>query len=124
MKSFDSLLSVLGKYAQAQYPFEACGIITCDFNFVPSKNLSNRPRNSFMIDPLLLVQHDSNIWGIFHSHPNENHIQPSEEDLSLLVYSDLKFIISVKDKFYISWYDTKNNIKRYELFNESHCTNN
>ena len=123
MKNFNDLINILGKYAQAQYPFEACGLITKDLNFIPSTNLSNRPRISFMIDPLLLLEHEDNLWAIFHSHPEEQHEEPSEEDLKLLVYKDLKFILSVKDKFYIYWYDSNTKMKRYEIFNENHCSN-
>lgn len=124
MINYNQLITDLGKYAQAQYPFEACGIITKDFNFIPSKNLSNKPRSSFMIDPLLFVEHDDNIWGIFHSHTNEKHSAPSEEDLKHLVYDGLKFILGVQDKMFIYWYDKKKNIKRYEFLDESHFKSN
>ena len=78
---YDKLVNSLGKYSQAQYPFEACGIITKDFEFFPSENLSMKPKHSFVIDPVLLVKHDDNIWGIFHSHPDIRYEEPSEEDL-------------------------------------------
>jgi proteasome lid subunit RPN8/RPN11 len=124
MINYKQLTTELGKYAQAQYPFEACGIITKDFRFIPSKNLSNKPRSSFMLDPLLFVEHDDNIWGIFHSHPNEKHSAPSEEDLKHLVYDELKFVLGVQDTLFIYWYDKEKNIKRYELLNEDHFKNN
>jgi proteasome lid subunit RPN8/RPN11 len=76
-----------------------------------------------MIDPLLLITHDTNIWGVFHSHPDERFTTPSEQDLKLLVYDSLKFILYVDNKFYIYWYDRDKNIKRYEIFNASHIEN-
>lgn len=123
MKNFKLLVEQMGKHMQANYPFEACGIITKDFEFIPSDNLSNKPRISFMVDPILLMKYDGNIWGIFHSHPNEQHKSPSAEDLQLLVYDDIKFIIGVDSKFYIYWFDEEKQIKRYEILNENHCTN-
>ena len=83
--TYNELVAVLGKYAQSQYPFEACGIITKDFNFIPSDNLSNKPKSSFIIDPVLLVENDDNIWGIFHSHPDEKYSEPSESDLKMII---------------------------------------
>ncbi len=122
--TYNELVAVLGKYAQSQYPFEACGIITKDFNFIPSDNLSNKPKSSFIIDPVLLVENDDNIWGIFHSHPDEKYSEPSESDLKMIIYEDLKFILGVNDKIYIYWYDNEKKIKRYERFDEHHCANN
>lgn len=124
MINFNTLVETMGKYSQAQYPFEACGIITKSFEFVPSKNLSNKPRFSFMLDPLLFIEYDDNIWGIFHSHPDSNHVEPSEEDLKHLVYKDLKFILGVQNKMFIYWYDWDKKIKRFEELNENHFKNN
>jgi len=119
---FNSLLVSMGKYAQSEYPLESCGIITLDFKFIPSKNISNNPRHSFIIDPIIINENDDNIWGIFHSHTDEKFKTPSELDLSLTIYSDIKFILFNNKDFYIYWFDTEKNIKRYEKFNESHCT--
>jgi Predicted metal-dependent protease of the PAD1/JAB1 superfamily len=121
--NFDSLTIEMGKYAQSQYPYEACGIITKTFSFIPSKNLSKRPRQSFMLDPLLMLDYDKNIWGIFHSHVDDRFVEPSSEDLQMCIYENLKFILGVNDKFYIYWYDKDKDIKRYEHFEESHCKN-
>lgn len=113
----------MGKYAQSYYPFEACGLISKQFSFLPSKNISNRPRNSFMIDPVLVAKNHDNIWGIFHSHPDDRFDTPSEQDLKLTVYNNLRFILFVKNTFYIYWYDINSKMKRFEIFNESHCVN-
>lgn len=122
--SFDELCTNMGKFSQANYPLESCGIITKDFKFIPSKNLSSAPKVSFLIDPVLLVEYDDNIWGIFHSHPDENFKEPSEEDLKLTLYEDLKFILGNNNDFFIYWYDSETKIKRFEKFNENHCKNN
>lgn len=124
MTKFNKLITEMGKYAQSQYPLEACGLITNSFEFVPSNNLSNQPRTSFMIDPLLLLEYDDIIWGIFHSHTDEKHQEPSEADMEHSIFSNLKFVLGNQDKFFIYWYDKENKIKRSEIFNESHCTNN
>ena len=121
---YDKLINSLGKYSQAQYPFEACGIITKDFEFFPSENLSMKPKHSFVIDPVLLVKHDDNIWGIFHSHSDVRYEEPSEEDLKMTVYEDLKFILGTNDKFFIYWYDTEKKIKRFEKLDENHFKRN
>lgn len=118
---FKLLLDAIGKYSQYQYPLEACGIITLDFEFIPSNNLSNNPRHSFIIDPIIVNKYDGNIWGIFHSHTDEKFETPSELDMSLTVYPDIKFILFNNKNYYIYWYDTDKNIKRYEKFNEDHC---
>jgi len=121
---FNELVTSMGKYAQSQYPFEACGIITKTFKFIPSKNLSNKPRHSFMLDPLLFIEYDDNIWGIFHSHPDSKHIEPSEQDLKQLIYKDLKFVLGVQNKMFIYWYDWKKSIKRLEELHENHFKSN
>jgi len=120
---FEELKDTMGKYSQSQYPYEACGIITKSFNFVPSKNISKRPKHSFMLDPILMLDYDKDIWGIFHSHTDDRFVEPSSEDLKMCVYTNLKFILGINNKFYIYWYDIDKDIKRYEYFKESHCKN-
>jgi proteasome lid subunit RPN8/RPN11 len=125
MTKYKDLVESMGKYAQSEYPLEACGLITKEFKFIPSKNLSNQPRTSFMIDPLLMLEYDGDIWGIFHSHPDSRHQEPSEADMKhSILLSELKFILGNQDKFYIYWYDKENKIKRSEMFNENHCQHN
>ena len=122
--TYKNLTDELGKYSQAQYPYEACGLITKEFKFISSNNLSAKPKSSFVIDPLLLIEHDENIWGVFHSHPDENYQEPSEADLQMLIYEDLKFILGINDKFYIYWYDKNKKMKRFEKLNENHFEHN
>ena len=122
-KNFKLLCDSMGKYAQSEFPFEACGIITQDFNFIPVKNISNKPRNSFMLDPTIFIEYEDNIWGIFHSHTEERFSTPSESDFKQSFWNDLKYVLFANGSFYIYWFDTTNNIKRVEPFNEHHCKN-
>ena len=76
MERFDELKDAMNAHALRDYPREAVGIITKDFNYIPCKNISLEPKITFILDPADLMKHDGNIWGIFHSHPgDENPIQ-------------------------------------------------
>ena len=123
MTNFNSLVSSMGKYAQAQYPFESCGIITKSFEFVPSKNLSNKPRQSFMLDPLLFIEYDENIWGIFHSHPGDDNPLPSDEDRESTTFEQYKFLVGFNNKFHIYWYDKNIKALMFDRFEEKHLAN-
>lgn len=116
---FNKLISHLGNHSLSELPKEACGIITKQFEYFPSKNISNKPNNSFIVDPIDIVKHDDNIWGFFHSHPYVQDPIPSIKDLDSTIYNEYKFIVGFANIFYIYWLDSKQ--LRFERFNESHC---
>ena len=40
---------------------EAVGLITKDFDYIPCKNISDSPKDTFILDPAALVEHDENL---------------------------------------------------------------
>ena len=60
--NFNKLESDMQAHSIREYPKEACGIITKSFEYIPCKNISNRPKTSFVIDPLAILQHEDDIW--------------------------------------------------------------
>lgn len=116
-KRFNELLEKMGKHSLADYPAEACGIITKDFDYIPCKNYHADPKNYFIIDPVAIYEHEDNIWGFFHSHPGDENPLPSEQDLQSSIFNEYKFVVGFKDKFYIYWFDK---ILRYEPFELKH----
>lgn len=121
MVDFNKLRTDMSIHAQAEYPNEVCGIITTDFEYVPCKNISESRKDSFILDPLALLEYEENTFGIFHSHPGSDMPLPSEEDLSHTVFDQYKFIVGFADIFFIYWYDHDLQVLKYEPFEEEHC---
>lgn len=119
---FNKLINDMGIHAQAEYPLESCGLITKDFTYVPCKNISSLPKESFIIDPLALLDHEYDTWGVVHSHPGDENPIPSEKDISSTVFDEFKFIVGFSNKFFIYWFDNKFEILRYEPFEVHHLT--
>lgn len=60
---------------------ERCGLILADGSVFQSKNIHPNPERAFMVAPEDLVEHEDNLFGTWHTHPN----QPaalSQEDYS------------------------------------------
>lgn len=117
-QKFTKLLEDMGRHSLSEYPKEACGIITTDFEYVPVKNVSPQPKLSFIIDPLAIYKYEDKLWGFFHSHPGEDDNPiPSENDMRSTIFNEYKFLVGFKNKFYIYWFDK---IMRYEPFELKH----
>lgn len=116
---YNNLITKMGNHSIAEMPKEACGLITNKFEYIPSKNFSKTPTNSFIIDPFDIIKYDKKIWGFFHSHPNSSDPIPSVRDKVSTIYSQYKFIVGFANNFYIYWLDEDN--LRFEKFNENHC---
>jgi proteasome lid subunit RPN8/RPN11 len=116
-QKFTKLLEDMSRHSLADYPAEACGIITTDFTYIPVKNISPLPKVSFTIDPVAMYKYEDQIWGFFHSHPGDENPLPSEKDVSATIFNEYKFIVGFKDKFFIYWFDK---ILRYEPFEIKH----
>jgi len=114
-----NLCNAMAEHALKEYPREACGIITKDYDYIPCKNISGKPKTSFIIDPFLILQYDDNIWGFFHSHPGKENPLPSEDDFKSTIFNEFKFIVGFAQNFYIYWME--NNLLRYERFTKDHC---
>lgn len=91
------------KYAEMNPAQEICGLFYSNFKsffFHPCKNISQNPENSFEIssDDFIKVENMGSIYGIFHSHINENS-DFSENDKNCAEESVLPiFCYSLQDK--------------------------
>jgi proteasome lid subunit RPN8/RPN11 len=120
MINYKQLLTDMGSHSVAEFPKEACGIITNSFNYVPCRNLSSTPKTSFIIDPIAILSYDKNIWGFFHSHPGSSDPIPSSKDAPSALFNEYAFIVGFGVNFYKYWL-TDGNL-RFERLNESHFT--
>ena len=118
--NFNKLESDMQAHSIREYPKEACGIITKSFEYIPCKNISNRPKTSFVIDPLAILQHEDDIWGFYHSHPGSTDPIPSKRDVSSTVFSEYKFLVGFANNTYVYWLNDSSELS-FERFNESHC---
>lgn len=123
MGGYEKLKIDMSRHFQASYPLEACGIITTDWNYVPCNNISPLPKDSFILDPVALLEHEEDTWAIVHSHPGDQNPIPSEDDIASTVFKEYKFIVGFADKFFIYWFDERLQILRYEPFEEQHLVN-
>lgn len=121
MESFSKLKTDMNAHAMRDYPREAVGIITKDFEYIPCNNLSDMPTLTFYLDPAALIEHDNNIWGIFHSHPGDSNPIPSRDDKISAAFNEYKFIVGFDNKFYIYWLHKELDALMYEPFEEKHC---
>jgi proteasome lid subunit RPN8/RPN11 len=120
MERFEKLKEDMNAHAATDYPRECVGIITKDFIYIPCKNVSDKPKITFYLDPAALVIHDENIWGIFHSHPGDTNPIPSKEDKVSAAFNEYKFLVGFANKFFIYWYDSAVDALRYEQLEEKH----
>jgi proteasome lid subunit RPN8/RPN11 len=116
-QKFIELLEKMSRHSLSDYPAEACGIITTDFDYIPCKNISPQPKMSYILDPVAIYKHEDVIWGFFHSHPGDQNPLPSEKDAECTIFTDYKFIVGFQDKFFIYWFDK---FLRYEPFELKH----
>lgn len=120
MEKYLKLINDMSMHAQKDYPLECCGIITIKYEYIPCKNVSTIPKNSFILDPLFLLKYEDEIFGIFHSHPGSENPLPSEDDLQHTIFDEYKFIVGFAGKFYIYWFDKIKEVLIYEPFEEIH----
>ena len=69
----DPIIDAITAHAARDYPNEACGLIVNSHGNTyvkPCENLSHTPDRAFLIDPLIITQHDGHITAVYHSHPN------------------------------------------------------
>lgn len=118
MTDYERLVEVMGKHSIAEFPKEACGIITKQFEYLPCKNISKNPKTSFVVDPVSIMQNEDNIWGFFHSHPGSSDPIPSSKDAPSALFDEYVFVVGFGTKFYRYWLsDTR---LHFEKFNEDH----
>ena len=124
MERFTKLTEAMNAHAMQDYPREAVGIVTKDFNYIPCKNISQSPKLTFFLDPADLVRHDGNIWGIFHSHPGSEQPIPSKEDKVSAAFQQYKFLVGFNNKFYIYWVEDGVDALKFDEFKEEHLVSN
>lgn len=124
MDKFEQLKQDMGKHSLECYPNECVGIITRDYKYIKCKNVSNDPKNTFLLDPVALVKYDGDIWGIFHSHPGSDNPIPSIEDKTSAAFSCYKFLVGFADNIFVYWLDKRIDALRFEPFEEAHIVNN
>ena len=91
-KLFNSIL----KHAENEYPNEACGLIVDTGKtqkFIPCKNMSDNPKEHFLISPdeQLEAEKQGEIIMIIHSHPDSPMLVPSEFDRIQCDYSGVEW---------------------------------
>ena len=91
--TYETLVKSMQQHAEQENPKECCGVITTDFEYVPCKNISLQPEDFFILDPLALVEHMDDCWGIFHSHPVQDNPFPSENDIASTSFEEYNFLV-------------------------------
>ena len=97
------LLDAIKKHVDSEYPNEACGLIVDTGKtqkYIPCKNMSDNPREHFLISPdeQLDAEKQGEIIMIIHSHPDVVSLVPSEFDRIQCDYSGIEWgIMSVPD---------------------------
>ena len=91
MGRYEDLIKSFKAHMEKNPYAECCGIITKDFNYIPCKNISPSPADTFILDPVALLQYGEECWGIFHSHTPHHDELPSEKDKDSAIFSQYKF---------------------------------
>ena len=123
MERFTKLKEDMNAHSMQDYPRECVGIITNDFTYIPCKNTSPFPKDTFILDPAALVKYDENIWGIFHSHPGDENPLPSKEDKVSAAFQEYKFLVGFNNKFFLYWLDSNVDALMSDEFKEEHLVN-
>jgi len=90
------------EHAREDAPNEACGLILGDGHrvtqIIPAQNIAADPRHHFRVDDALVVQHFSQIIGVYHSHPRSAPV-PSSTDRQESCYPDfIHVIVGLQDE--------------------------
>ena len=100
---FKKLIEDFQRHCEVSAPLECCGIITTDFEYVRCKNISNSPKESFVMDYASLMKYDGKIFALCHSHPDDLPSTPSSEDIHDPILSKYKFVVGNTKNVYIYW---------------------
>ena len=120
MDRYAKLIEDMNNHALRDYPLEACGVILKDLTYEPCKNLSDYPKETFILDPAVFIKHDENIWGVFHSHPGSDLPIPSQDDKVSAAFQEYKFLVGFNNEFYIYWMDKKIDALKFTKLREDH----
>ena len=120
--TYEILIKEMKTHAESESPKECCGVITSDFKYIPYDNISPKPEEFFVLDPMALVDYPD-CWGIFHSHPEQDNPLPSEGDADSASFKEYTFLVGWKDKFYVYWYDNNISSLRFKKFTKDYLCN-
>lgn len=91
----DALLAQISAHAARVFPLEACGLIlkrSYGYQLLECANTSHEPERSFLIDPMVYLNHADSIAAVYHSHPNSGP-EPSEADIASSERCNVPFLI-------------------------------
>lgn len=75
---------------------EKCGIVLVDGTLIPSPNIHDSPETAFTVDPNLLIKHENELWGTWHTHPKTKANLSQADYLGFLNWEGLRhFIVGV-----------------------------
>lgn len=117
MEKLTVLKEEFKKHSLEEYPKECCGIITKDFKYIPCKNISSDPINTFVLDPVALINYEDDCWGVFHSHPDEEPT-PSILDGKKIANNELKYLVGWDDNIFMYWFDESIQSTRFKRLQE------
>mgnify|MGYP003122331943 CR=1 FL=1 len=106
MDWYAKLIEDMNNHALRDYPLEACGVILKDFSYVPCLNVSDYPKDTFIL------------------HPGSEQPIPSQDDKISAAFQEYKFLVGFNMKFFIYWMDNKIDALKFEPFEEKHCVVN
>lgn len=120
MGRYEKLIKSFKDHMNQNPTVECCGIITKDFNYIPCKNISPNPKDTFILDPVSLYEYGEVCWGIFHSHTQYHEDLPSEKDKDSAIFSQYKFVVGNQNNtFYQYWLDDLNYLRFKDFTEES-----
>jgi proteasome lid subunit RPN8/RPN11 len=120
MDRYEDLIKSFKSHMEENPNVECCGIITKDFNYIPCKNISPSPKDTFILDPVALLKHGEECWGIFHSHTPHHEDLPSEKDKDSAIFSQYKFVVgNLNNTYYQYWLDSLNYLRFKDFTKES-----
>lgn len=118
MGRYEDLIESFKKHMESNPNVECCGIITKEFKYIPCNNISPNPKDSFILDPVALLKHGEECWGIFHSHTLHHEELPSEKDKDSAIFSQYKFVVGNQNNTYYQYWLDELNYLRFKDFNE------
>lgn len=87
------MLSVLQAKFDLSNSDEACGIILKDGTVLDCENISEDPTQGFVIPATLMLEHEDNLFGTWHTHPGQNANLSMTDDAGFKNWSNLKHFI-------------------------------
>jgi len=95
MKVEDHILRDVQEHAEEVFPQECCGLIVeaaGKLSIVRSRNIAPDPYRTFMVDPVLFLEHKDRTKAVYHSHPRRS-AKPSNADKASCASVNLPFLI-------------------------------